>query len=58
MPILFDDETRLWALRSGGATYGLTIDEEGCLQHLYFVQLLPHLEDLFLELTTEIEMAA
>jgi alpha-galactosidase len=46
MPILFDDETRLWALRSGGATYGLTIDEEGRLRHLYFGSPLPHLEDL------------
>src|ERR671915_1101991 len=46
MPILFDDERRTWALRSSGATYGLTVDEEGCLRHLYFGPPLPRLEDL------------
>ena len=46
MPISFDDERRLWALRSSGATYGLTIDDEGRLRHLYFGPSLPRLEDL------------
>jgi alpha-galactosidase len=46
MPILFDDERRLWALRSSGATYGLAIDEEGHLRHLYVGPPLPRLEDL------------
>jgi hypothetical protein len=46
MPILFDDERRTWALRSSGATYGLTVDEDGRLRHLYFGPPLPRLEDL------------
>src|SRR5215203_3791137 len=46
MPILFDNERRLWTLQSSGATYGLAVDEEGRLQHLYFGPPLPRLEDL------------
>ena len=46
MPILFDDERRLWALQSSSATYGLAIDEEGRLRHLHFGPPLPRLEDL------------
>ena len=46
MPILFDDERCTWALRSSGATYGLAVDEEGRLRHLYFGPPLPRLEDL------------
>jgi alpha-galactosidase len=46
MPILFDNERRLWALQSSGATYGLAVDEEGYLRHLYFGSPLPRLEDL------------
>jgi alpha-galactosidase len=46
MPILFDGKRRLWALRSSGATYGLAVDEEGRLRHLYFGPPLPRSEDL------------
>jgi alpha-galactosidase len=46
LPILFDEKRRLWALQSSGATYGLTIDEESRLRHLYFGPPLPRLEDL------------
>ena len=46
MPILFDEERRLWALQGSGATYGLAVDEEGRLRHLCFGPPLPRLEDL------------
>jgi alpha-galactosidase len=46
VPILFDEERRLWALQSSGATYGLALDEEGRLRHLYFGAPLTRLEDL------------
>ncbi len=46
MPVLFDEEQRLWALRSDGATYGLAVDGDGHLRHLYFGPSLPRLEDL------------
>jgi hypothetical protein len=36
MLILFGGERRLWALRGSRATYGLAVDEEGSLRHLYF----------------------
>jgi hypothetical protein len=41
MPILLDEERRLWTLRSSSATYGLAVDEEGRLRHLYFGPPLP-----------------
>src|SRR5215213_11704325 len=46
MPILFDEERRLWGLRSSGATYAMAVDEEGRLRHLYFGPPVPRLEDL------------
>ena len=46
MPILFDEERRLWALRGSGATYGLAVDDVGRLRHLYFGPPLPRAEDL------------
>jgi alpha-galactosidase len=46
VPILLDEERRLWALQSGGATYAMAVDEDGRLRHRYFGPPLPRLEDL------------
>jgi alpha-galactosidase len=46
MPILFDERRRVWALQGSSATYGLTVDDEGRLRHLYFGSSMPRLEDL------------
>jgi alpha-galactosidase len=48
MPILFDEERRLWTLGGSGVTYGMGIDEEGRLRNFYFGPPLPRLEDLAL----------
>lgn len=46
MPILFDEGRRVWALQGERATYGLGVDGEGHLRHLYFGSLLPGVGDL------------
>jgi alpha-galactosidase len=46
MPVLFDERRRVWALQGSNATYGLAVDEEGHLRHLYFGSPIPRLEDL------------
>jgi alpha-galactosidase len=46
MPILFDEERCVWALQGSVSTYGLGVDVEGCLRHLYHGASLPRIEDL------------
>lgn len=46
MPIQFDEERKIWALQNRGATYGLGIDGEGRLRHLYHGPLLTRIQDL------------
>ena len=45
-PILSDPEGRRWALAGNGSTYGLGIDDEGLLRHLYHGPRLGRVEDL------------
>jgi hypothetical protein len=35
LPILFDEERCVWALQGSVSTYGLGVDVEGRLRHLY-----------------------
>jgi alpha-galactosidase len=46
LPILFDEERCVWALQSNASTYGLGVDGEGRLQHLYHGAALLRLDDL------------
>jgi alpha-galactosidase len=46
LPILFDKERCVWALQGNVSTYGLGVDAEGRLRHLYHGASLPRLEDL------------
>ena len=54
MPILFDEHRRVWALQTAGSTYGLGVDGEGHLRHLYYgpplrgTEDLPRVEDQYL----------
>lgn len=45
-PILFDPEGRRWALQGDRSTYGLGVDGEGLLCHLYHGPRLDRVEDL------------
>ena len=45
MPILFDEERRRWALQGSNTTYGMELDEEDRLRHVYFGGLLPRTQD-------------
>ena len=54
MSILFDEKRRVWALQTADSTYGLGVDGEGHLRHLYFgpplrgTEDLPRVEDQYL----------
>jgi len=46
MPVVFDEERRLWSLQGQATTYALGVDGEARLRHLYHGPTLPRLEDL------------
>jgi alpha-galactosidase len=46
VPVLFDEERRVWALQGSGVTYGLGIDGRGLVRHLYFGSSLPRIGEL------------
>jgi alpha-galactosidase len=46
LPVLFDEDRRVWALQGDRSTYGFGVDGEGHLRHLYHGAALPRLEDL------------
>ncbi|MGF1470916.1 MAG: alpha-galactosidase [Rubrobacteraceae bacterium] len=46
MPILYDEKRRRWALQGANVTYGLELDTENRLRHVYFGGALPRIEDL------------
>ncbi|GAB6928625.1 alpha-galactosidase [Paenibacillus sp. JCM 10914] len=46
MAILFDKQTSRWLLQGKNVSYGLGVDKNGTLQHLYFGSKLPFVSDL------------
>lgn len=46
MPVLFDEDRSVWALQGNATTYGLGVDGEGRLRHLYHGAALLRLDDL------------